>query len=79
MSANATQLTAMLVRALVELSYVESAAVEAMARGLDVNEAFHQICSAEGREIVNSGMELLGLKDLSEETTLPLIRGEVKP
>jgi hypothetical protein len=61
------KLKTLLVRALVELGYVESSTSEAVGRGILDSSNRSMFASAEGREIIEKGMKLLGLKDLSEE------------
>jgi hypothetical protein len=61
------KLKTLLVRALVELGYVESSTSEAVGRGILDSSNRSMFASDEGREIIEKGMKLLGLKDLSEE------------
>jgi hypothetical protein len=61
------KLKTLLVRALVELGYVESSATVAVLGGILDSSNCSMFASSEGREIIEKGMKLLGLKDLSEE------------
>lgn len=57
------ELWELLIRAIVELSYIE-----VLAPSLVDKESVHLIASSEGSKIVNDGMKLLGLPDLSDES-----------
>jgi hypothetical protein len=61
-----TKLKSLLYDCIVELSYVQDA------------EDHSQCASAKGRHLVNLGMELLGVKDLAEETYANVLKAKAE-